>query len=135
MDATLAATNQVSVVRLWAGRVLGGLPALLLLLDGVMKLFPPQFVVEATTELGYSASAIVPLGAVLTTSVVLYLVPQTSVLGAILLTGYLGGAVDVHVREQHPLWQVFFPAVFGAVLWLGLLLREPRLQAIFPWRR
>jgi len=65
---------------------------------------------------------------------VLYLLPATTVLGAILLTGYLGGAVATHVRHQDPAWQIVFPAIFGGLLWLGLVLREPRLRSLLPWR-
>ena len=90
--------NSISKASLWAGRVVSGLTALFLLLDGVMKLFKPAFVVEATVKLGYPESVIIPLGTVLVLSTILYLIPATSILGAILLTGYLGGAVATHVR-------------------------------------
>ena len=82
--------------KFWAGWVLSGLAALFLLSDGVMKLFKPPFVVEGTTVLGYAESVIVPLGIVLVVCTVLYLIPTTNILGAILLTGYLGGAVATH---------------------------------------
>src|SRR5262249_12013242 len=87
----------VSKAALWTGRVLSALPALFLLVDAGMKLVKPAFVVEATTRLGYAESTILPLGFVLLGSTVLYLIPRTAVLGAILLTGYLGGAVATHV--------------------------------------
>lgn len=77
---------------LWAGRIMSALPVLFLLMDGVMKLIKPVLVVEATVKLGYPESVILPLGVVLLLCTVLYTIPQTSVLGAILLTGYLGGA-------------------------------------------
>jgi hypothetical protein len=121
--------------QLWAGRVIGGLPALLLLLDGGLKIVPPDFVRKATTELGYAESVIVPLGVVLTGCTLCYLFRRTSVLGAILLTGYLGGAVDVHVRAGHGMGQILFPVLFASLLWLGLLLTEPRLRPLLPWRR
>jgi hypothetical protein len=117
---------------LWTGRVIGILPALFLLVDGVMKLFKPEFVVKATTELGYPEAAIVPLGVVLTLSVILYLVPATAMLGAILLTGYLGGAVDVHVSHGHGWFEIIFPVIFGVLLWLGLYLRDPRVRRLIP---
>ncbi len=84
-------TAPVSKKGLWAGRLISALPALFLLLDGIMKLVKPAPVVEATVRLGYPESVIVPLGFVLLVCTVLYLIPLTSVLGAILLTGYLGG--------------------------------------------
>src|SRR6185369_4027229 len=91
-------TTSISKGRLWAGRIIGGLPALLLLVDAIMKFVKPAPVVETTVKLGYPESLIVGLGAVLLVSTILYLVPKTAVLGAILLTGYLGGAVATHVR-------------------------------------
>jgi hypothetical protein len=125
----------VSKAMLWAGRIISALPALFLLMDGVMKLFKPAFVVEGTVRLGYSENVIVPLGIVLVASTVLYLIPRTSVLGAILLTGYLGGAVDAHVREGEGPFPVLFPVVFGVLLWLGLYLRDDRLRALILLRR
>ena len=89
-------TNSKS--RRWAGLIVSGLAALFLLLDGVAKLFKPGPVVEGTVRLGYSESVVIPLGIVLVVSTILYLIPATSVLGAILITGYLGGAVATHVR-------------------------------------
>ena len=120
---------------LWTGRVLGGLAGAFLLLDGVMKLLKPDFVVEATVKAGFSEGVIVPLGITLTACAVLYLVPLTSVLGAILLTGYLGGACAAHVLRGDGAFPVLFPVALGALAWLGLYLREPRLRALTPLRR
>ena len=92
----------------------------------------PVFVVEATTKLGYSESVILPLGVVLTVSTILYLIPQTAVLGAILLTGYLGGAVASHVRHQDSPFTIVFPLVFGVLLWGGLVLRDARVRSLIP---
>ena len=100
-----------------------------------MKLIKPAPVVEATVKLGYAESVIVPLGVVLLISTVLYLIPLTSVLGAIFLTGYLGGAVATHVRAAEGLFSIIFPITFGALLWLGLYLRDSRLRALVPLRR
>jgi hypothetical protein len=111
-----------------------GLPALFLIVDGAMKLAKPEVVVETTVKLGYPESVILGLGVVLLLSTILYLLPQTSVLGAILLTGYLGGAVATHVRVGDGLFSVSFPVVFGMLLWGGLVLREPRLRAFLPLR-
>ena len=119
----------------WTGVVLGGLPALFMLVDGGMKLAKPAFVVEATTEMGYSEAVIVPLGITVLVCTILYIIPQTAVLGAILLTGYLGGAVDVHVRNGDGAFHILFPALFGVLLWLGLYLRDARLRALVPLRR
>ena len=121
---------------LWAGRVLGALPVLFLLADGVGKLVKPAPVVEGTLELGYQASVLVPLGIVLLACTILYAVPRTAVLGAILLTGYLGGAVATHVRVGNPLpTHTLFPIYFGVMLWGSLYLRDPRLRALLPLRR
>jgi hypothetical protein len=105
---------------------------LFLLQDGVMKLFKPPFVVEATVKLGYAESVIVPLGIILTASAVLYLIPRTAVLGAILLTGYLGGAIATHVRAAEGWFPILFPVVFGILIWGGLYLRDYRLRALIP---
>lgn len=121
----------VSNGRLWAGRVVSGLPALFLLVDGGMKLVKPAVVVDATVKLGYSESAIIPIGVVLIVCTILYLIPKTSVLGAILLTGYLGGAVATHVRVNEGVFPIIFPVIVGVLLWLGLYLRNPKLRALF----
>ena len=124
----------VSKAMLWTGRIMGLLPALFLLLDGAMKLVKPEPVVEATVKLGYPESVIVGLGIVLLTCTVLYLIPRTAVLGAILLTGYLGGAVASHLRAGDPLFAVFFPVIFGVLLWGSLYLRDGRLRGLIPLR-
>lgn len=133
--ATVLPGVPVSKTMLWSGRVLSTLPALFLLLDGGMKLFKPKFVVDATVGLGYPEHVIIPLGIVLVTCTLLYLIPQTAVTGAILLTGYLGGAVATHVRAGQGAFEILFPVVFGLMLWGGLCLRDPRLRALTPWRR
>src|SRR5262249_36204551 len=118
----------------WTGYVLSGLPVLFLLVDGVMKLFKPDVVVEATVKLGYPESVILGLGITLVACLALYLIPQTAVLGAILLTGYLGGAVATHVRHYEGVFPVAFPVIVGALLWGGLYLRDAGLRALVPWR-
>ncbi len=127
-------TAPVSKKRLWAGRIISALPALFLLLDGIMKLVKPAPVVEATVRLGYSENVIIPIGIVLLVCTVLYLIPRTAVLGAILLTGYLGGAVATHVRAGEGLFSIVFPVIFGVLIWLGLYLRDDRLRALIPLR-
>jgi hypothetical protein len=127
-------TPLVSIKLLWTGRIVSALPVLFLLLDGVMKLFKPAPVVEATTRLGYSEGLIVPLGLVLIVCTLIYAAPLTAVLGAILLTGYLGGAVATHVRAGDPLFPMVFPVLVGVLIWGGLLLRERRLWPLLPLR-
>ena len=125
---------EVSKTNLWVGRIVSYLPALFLLVDGVMKLVKPAVVVDATVNLGYPESTIVPIGVVLIVCTILYLIPATSVLGAILLTGYLGGAVATHVRTGESLFSIVFPVIFGILILLGLYLRDVRLRALIPLR-
>jgi len=125
----------VSKKTLWAGRIISALPILFLLFDSSMKLIKAAPVVEGTVKLGYPEGTIVPLGIVLLVCTVLYAIPQTSVLGAMLLTGYLGGAVATHVRVGDPLFtHVLFPVYMGILVWLGVYLRDVRLRALAPVR-
>ena len=124
----------VSKKKVWAGRIISALPVLFLLVDGVMKLLKPEVVVKTTVELGYAERVILPLGVVLLACTTVYLIPRTAVLGAILLTGYLGGAVATHVSAGQGSFEVFFPVVIGALLWCGLVLRDYRLSALIPLR-
>jgi hypothetical protein len=127
-------TAPVSKTRVWAGRVISALPALFLLVDGAMKLVKPAPVVEATVRLGYPESVIVGLGIVLLACTILYLIRRTSILGAILVTGYLGGAVATHVRVAEGLFPITFPIIMGLLIWGGLWLRDERLRALIPLR-
>jgi hypothetical protein len=125
----------VSKKGLWAGRILSGLVVLFLIPDGIIKFIKPAPVVDAFAHLGLPLSISVTLGIILLLSAVLYAIPVTSVLGAILLTGYLGGAVATHLRVGDPLFShVLFPTYLGIALWLGLYLREERLRALIPLR-
>jgi DoxX-like protein len=126
----------VSAGSLWAGRIMSALAALFLLMDGIMKLLKPAPVVEGTVQLGYPESVIFGLGIVLLFCVVLYVIPRTSILGAIMLTGYLGGAVASQVRVGHPLFSyTLFPVYVAALVWGGLFLCEARLRALIPLLR
>jgi hypothetical protein len=127
-------STPVSKGMLWAGRIMSALPALFLLVDGAMKLMKPAVVVQATVQLGYPEGVILGLGIVLLASTILYLVPLTSVLGAILVTGYLGGAVATHVRVGDGLFPIFFPVILSVLLWGELVLRDGRLRALLPLR-
>jgi hypothetical protein len=131
-----AQTASVSKGSLWAGRIMSALAALFLLMDAVMKLVKPAPVVEGTVQLGFPESVIFGLGIVLLVCVILYVIPHTSILGAILLTGYLGGAVASQVRVGHPLFShTLFPVYVAALVWGGLFLCESRLRALVPLRR
>jgi len=124
--------SPISKSRLWLGRMMSGLPALFLLVDGGMKLFKPRVVVEATVQLGYPESVIVGVGVVLLASTLLYLFPRTAILGAILSTGYLGGAVASQVRVRAVSFNIILPVLLSALLWGGLWMRDRRLQQLLP---
>jgi len=128
-------TAAVSKPALWTGRVLSSIIVLLLLLDSVMKFMKPQPVIDAFARLGIPLALDVAIGVVLLICVALYAIPQTSVLGAILLTGYLGGAIMSHLRVGDPLFShALFSSYLGIIVWLALWLREPRLRALTPFR-
>jgi hypothetical protein len=120
--------RELSKTQLWAGRIMSGLAALFLLWDGVMKLLKPAIVVKATRELGYPESEIVGIGVVLLVCTLLYLFPRTSILGAIFLTGYLGGAIASQVRAEASWFNVVFAFVFASLVWGGLWLRDVRVR-------
>lgn len=125
----------VSKKRLWAGRILSALAVLFLVFDGVTKVIQEVHVMAASAELGFSARAIVGIGIVLLVCTTIYVIPRTSVLGAILLTGYLGGATASQARIGKPLFDLLFPVIFGVLVWAGVFLREDRLGALIPVRR
>lgn len=117
---------------LWAGRVISALPVLGFVFSGVMKLTKSSAVLEEMARLGYPERVIFGIGVTELICVILYAIPQTAVLGAILLTGYLGGAIASHVRAGDPF---IAPIVLGVLVWLGLYLRDSRLRALVPLRR
>lgn len=116
----------------WVGRVITGLASLLFLFSAVMKLVGGADLKEGIAHLGLPESMVVPLAILEMACTVVYLIPATSVLGAILLTGYIGGAICTHWRVGDPF---FLQVVVGALVWLGIYLREPRLKALVPLRR
>ena len=119
-----------------AGTIMTGIAILFLLVDSIGKLIPLAPVVEGSLQLGYPESTIRVIGIILLICVTAYAVPRTSVLGAILLTGYLGGAVATHLRVgSPPLTHTLFPIYVGVLIWGGLMLREDRLKMLVPLRR
>jgi hypothetical protein len=121
---------------IWAGWIASGLVTAFLLFDAAIKVLRLPLAVEATTQLGYPASAVFTIGVVELVCLVLYVIPRTSVLGAILLTGHLGGAVATHLRVGSPLLGfTLFPFYVAALLWGGLYLRNERLRALVPFSR
>lgn len=115
----------------WGGRILSGIPALFLAFDASIKLADIKPVSESFVRLGMSPSLAATIGIIELACLALYLLPRTAALGAVLLTGFLGGAVAMHVRVGDPMMShVFFPGYLGALLWIGLYLRDPRLPAL-----
>ncbi len=116
---------------LWTGRILSGIAVLFLAFDAAMKLFAMAPAVETTGQLGYPASTLLPIGIIQVVCLVLYLIPRTALLGAVLWTGYLGGAIATHVRVGSPLFShILFPIYIAALLWGGLWLRDRRVAAL-----
>ena len=128
-------TTKVSNAALWAGRIISVLPALMLIFGGVMNLLKPASVLQEFGRLGYSESVAFGIGILAITCAVIYLIPSVSVLGAILLTGYLGGAVATHVRVGDPVFNVVMPILLGVLVWGGLFLRDERMRELIPFRK
>jgi hypothetical protein len=128
-------SNAGSRGALRAGRGLSTIAVLFLTFDSIGKLLEVPPVVAGSLQLGYPASTVFPIGVILLLCVVAYAIPRTSVLGALLLTGYLGGAVATHVRVGNPLFShTLFPIYVAFFVWGGLVLRDARLRALLPWR-
>jgi hypothetical protein len=117
---------------LWIGRIVSALAVLFLVMDGVTHLIKPAPVADAFNRLGFPLSLSVELGIIELACVVVYAIPRTSILGAILLTGYLGGAVATHLRVLDPVFDTTFPILIGALVWGGLYLMDARLRALVP---
>jgi hypothetical protein len=141
MEAVLiqSAHSQPSIVpapkwRRWGSVALSALAVLFLLFDSTMKLLKVQPVAEAMSRMGYPDATARPIGLILLACIVLYVVPRTAVLGAVLLTGYLGGAIATHVRVEDPLFShTLFPVYFAVLIWGSLYLRDARVRALAPW--
>ena len=125
-------TPPVSKKALWAGYIMSALPVLMLLFSATMKFVKPPGFVEGLKHFGLPESLVLGLGVLELGCTLLYIIPRTSVLGAILLTGYLGGAILAHLRVGDAF---FGPVIFGVLIWGGLFLRDPRLRALIPFRR
>ena len=128
--ATNTQAQSTSNTTRWTGRILSGLAVLFLLWDGTIKLLALTPVLEAFTRLGYPVSVAAGIGVLELVCVAAYVIPRTSVLGAVLLTGFLGGAISTHVRVEDPfLTHTFFPVYVAALIWGGLVLRNGELRA------
>lgn len=122
-----------SSVVLWTGRVLSGLVIAFLLMDSIMKIIPLEPVLKASTDLGFNSTINLArgLGILLLVCTCLYAFPKTSLIGAVLLTGYLGGAIAIHLRLQSPIFShLLFGGYLGLMMWAGLILRNPQLRAL-----
>lgn len=127
----VASPSLTSAKAVWFGRVLSGLVLLFLAFDAGIKLAMMPVAVQASAQLGYSASAIFAVGVIAAACLVLYVIPRTAILGAVLWTGYFGGAIATHLRAGSPLLtHTLSPIVFAALLWIGLWLRDTRLRRI-----
>lgn len=131
-NQTDAETLPVSKKMVWAGRIASAVPVLMLVMSAVMKFAKPPSVIEGFAHLGLPVTLAFGLGVLELACTAIYLIPRTAVLGAILLTGYLGGAVVTHLRVGDPF---IGPIIFGLLIWAGLFLREPRLRSLIPLRR
>ncbi len=123
--------EHISKNTMWTGRVVSGFAVLFMLFDSITKILKVDAVMKATAQLGYPTELISVIGVILLVCVVIYVVPRTSILGAILLTGYLGGAVATNLRMGTPIFSnALFPVYFGFAVWAGLYLRDVRLRSM-----
>jgi hypothetical protein len=130
-----AQPGAVSKKSLWTGRVLSGLVAAFMAFDAVIHLLRPVPVVVAFAKLGYPLRLAVTLGIIELVCVLLYVTPRTSILGAILLTGYLGGAIATQLPTSNSIFgEILFPFYVGVIAWGGIYLRDERLRTLIPWR-
>ncbi|HWF46139.1 MAG TPA: DoxX family protein [Bryobacteraceae bacterium] len=130
---TATKTSELSMGRVRTGWIITGLIAAFMLFDVVGKFAKPAAVIEAFARTGWPVELAALIGAILLTCTVLYVIPRSSSLGAVLLTGYLGGAVATNLRLENPLFtNTLFPVYFGILIWVALLLREPRIGKVFP---
>jgi hypothetical protein len=136
MSPPIAAAASPERGRLWASRIISGLVSLFLAFDLIAKLIQQPDAVKATAELGFPDGTLVLLGAIQLVCLIAYLIPRTAVIGAVLWTGYLGGALATHLRTGGPAFSFVFPLLVAAMLWGGLYLRDARVAALLsPARR
>jgi hypothetical protein len=132
---TVSSTGSLSMKSIWAGRIISGLITAFMIFDAVIHMMKPAPVVEAFAKLNFPLRFAVPLGIVELLCIVLYVIPSTSILGAIFLTGYLGGAVAIQLPTGNPFFgEILFPVYIGVFLWGGIYLRDARLRALVPFQ-
>lgn len=131
-----ATTANVSRGKLWAARIMSWLVILFMLFDAIMKFIQPEMVVDSTLSLGYEQHHIVVIGILALIPTILYAIPRTSILGAILLTGYWGGAIATHLRLDNPLFtHLLFPVYLAVLAWGGIWLVNEQLRELFPLKK
>lgn len=136
MQAPAIAVGTISNGAIWTGRVLSGLAVVFLLFDGAIKLVPLDVVITTSQQLGIPTELARTLGVLTLACTILYAIPRTSVLGAILLTGYMGGAIYTHLRADSPLFtHTLFGVYLAVLIWGGLYLRDERVRALIPFQR
>jgi hypothetical protein len=132
----MTTTNQLSKGRLWSARIMAVIVILFMLMDGIFKLIQPEEVVQGTLKLGFAEHHIALIGILALISVLLYAFPRTSILGAVLLTGFWGGAIATHVRLDNPLFSyILFPVFLGILAWGALWLRDERVRDLIPLQK
>ena len=131
IEQTAPTSNKLMI---WVGRIISALPVLLLVFSSSMKLLKPVQVVDEFARLGYPENVIFGLGIVELACAVIYAIPQTAIFGAILLTGYLGGATATHLRAGDPTFNMIMPVILGVLIWGGVFLRDARLRKLLPLR-
>jgi DoxX-like protein len=127
---SVSQVTTVSKTSRWAGRIISGLVVIFLLFDAITKLMKVPQVLEATVRLGFPVGALSVIAVIPLVCTVIYAIPRTAILGAVLLTGYLGGAVATQLRVGSPAFENVFPVLFGVLVWLGVYLRDMRVRAL-----
>jgi hypothetical protein len=128
--------KKITKSRLWTARIMSGIVILFMLFDSVVKLIKPAPIVEGTLDLGYAEHHIIVLGILGLLSTILYAIPRTTVLGAVLLTGYFGGAIATHIRMDNPLFtHILFPVYIALLTWGGIWLRDEKVRKLIPLQK
>lgn len=132
MEQSSASVKSSQKGMTWTGRVLSGFAILFMLFDAFGKFTMPSYVVESFTRLGIPPSQGISIGVLLLVGTIIYAIPRTAVLGAVLLTGFLGGAVAIQMRAGSSTFETVFPVIFGIIVWAGIYLRDCGLRRVFP---
>lgn len=128
-------TNHISKVRFWASYIIQGIVVVMFLMGAVTNLMRTEMAVTGAVEMGYPESSVPYLGIVLLISTMFYIFPKTNIIGAALLTAWLGGAVATHIIQQDPIFNFFLPVLFGIFVWLAIWLRDKKVEELFPLRK